>query len=234
MKIMVVADYFKTFACAFILAFISCFSLNAQERIVVGNISTFNTFGINNASIIIGSSGLETFSDSMGYYSVSCNPDDKLTFAAKGFFSEKINLKDFNETDSVNVDLRLRKGKKNISYATGYGHIDEKRLSYAIQHFEEQPDYSAYRSILEIIEGRVSGVTIKSNGISIRGGTSTLNADTDALLIVDGTVVSFNVFQNVPPVQVKTINVLKGAAASARYGSRGMGGVVIVETKTKN
>jgi TonB-dependent SusC/RagA subfamily outer membrane receptor len=35
-------------------------------------------------------------------------------------------------------------------------------------------------------------------------------------------------------VQVKSIDILKGAAASARYGSRGMGGVVIVETKTKN
>ncbi len=233
MKIKVVADCFKTFACAFILAFISCFSLNAQERIVVGKISTFNTFGINSASIIIGSSGNETFTDSMGYFSVLCNPDDKLTFAANGFFTEKINLKDFNETDSVNVDLKLKKGKKNITYATGYGHIDEKRLSYAIEHFGTQPDYSSYRNILEILEGRVSGVILKENGISIRG-TNTLNGDTDALLVVDGTVVGFYVFQNIPPVQVKSINILKGAAASARYGSRGMGGVVIVETKTKN
>jgi TonB-dependent SusC/RagA subfamily outer membrane receptor len=231
---MVVTGNFKTFICVLVTICISCFSLNAQEITVVGNVSVFKVFGINKASIIVGSSGYETFSDSMGYYSVSCQPYDKLTFSAKGFFSEKVNLKDFNGTDSVNVDLKLKKGKKNISYATGYGHIDEKRLTYAIEHFDEQPDYSAYRSILEIIEGRVSGVTIKSNGILIRGGASTLNADTDALLIVDGTVVSFDVFRNIPPVQVKSIDILKGAAASARYGSRGMGGVVIVETKTKN
>ncbi|MBK6281711.1 MAG: TonB-dependent receptor plug domain-containing protein [Draconibacterium sp.] len=106
-------------------------------------------------------------------------------------------------------------------------------MNYAIEHFGSQPDYSSYRNILEILEGRVSGISIKSNGISIRG-SNTLNGDTEALLVVDGTVVSFPVFQNIPPVQVKSIDVLKGAAASARYGSRGMGGVIIVETKTKN
>jgi TonB-dependent SusC/RagA subfamily outer membrane receptor len=227
-------SHIKSILFLLIISYANHFSSNAQERKVVGNISTFNVFGINNASIIVSSSGYETFTDSMGYYSVSCKPDDKLEISAHGFFSEKINLKDINETDSVNVDLKLKKGKKNISYATGYGHIDEKRLTYAIEHFDEQPDYSAYRNSTEILEGRVSGVTIKSNGILIRGGTSTLAADTDALLVVDGTVVSFNVFQNIPPVQVKTIDVLKGAAASARFGSRGMGGVVIVETKTKN
>ncbi len=224
---------FKIFAFVMISAFTGQFSSIAQERIVAGKITTFNQFGINKASVVIVNSGYEILSDSIGYYSVSCNSDDKLIFSANGFFSEKVNLKDYNESDSVNIDLKLKKGKKNISYATGYGHIDEKRLNYAIEHFESQPDYSSYRSILEILEGRVSGISIKSNGISIRG-SNTLNGDTEALLVVDGTVVSFPVFQNIPPVQVKSIDVLKGAAASARYGSRGMGGVVIVETKTKN
>ena len=221
--------------CAFVMifAFTGNFHSKAQEQMVVGKITTFGVFGINKASVINDSSGFETFSDSLGFYSVSCNPEDKLTFSANGFFSEKVSLKNISENDSVNVDLKLKKGKKNISYATGFGHIDEKRLNYAIEHFGSQPDYSSYRNIMEILEGRVSGVTIKNNGISIRG-TNTLNNDTDALLIVDGTVVGFQVFQNIPPVQVKTIDVLKGAAASARYGSRGMGGVVIVETKTKN
>ncbi len=222
----------KIFVFVMILAFTGHFS-KAQERTVVGKITTFGVFGINKATVTNVTSGFETTSDSMGFYSITCNPNEKLLFSANGFFSEKVNLNDFSETDSINVNLKLKKGKKNISYATGYGHIDEKRLSYAIEHFGSQPDYSSYRSILEILEGRVSGVTIKNNGISIRG-SNTLNGDTDALLIVDGTVVSFPVFVNIAPVQVKTIDVLKGAAASARYGSRGMGGVIIVETKSKN
>ena len=55
-----------------------------------------------------------------------------------------------------------------------------------------------------------------------------------ALLVVDGTVIDYSVFTNIPPAQVKSIDVLKGASASARYGSRGMGGVIVVTTKTEN
>jgi len=209
------------------------FSSMAQEKNVVGYVTTFNVLGINKASIVVGTSKYETFSDSMGYYSLTCNPDDKLIISANGFFTEKINLEDFNGSDSVNVDLKLKKGKKNISYATGYGHIDEKRLTYAIDHFSSDTDYSSYRTILEIIEGKATGVSIGNNGVTIRG-SNLLDSESTALLIVDGAVVSFNVFQNIPPSQVKTIDVLKGAAASSRYGSRGMGGVIIVGTKTKN
>lgn len=209
------------------------FSSMAQEKNVVGCVTTFNVLGINKASIVVASSKYETFSDSMGYYSLTCNTDDKLTISANGFFTEKINLEDFNGSDSVNVDLKLKKGKKNISYATGYGHIDEKRLTYAIDHFSSDTDYSSYRTILEIIEGKATGVSIGNNGVTIRG-SNLLDSESTALLIVDGAVVSFNVFQNIPPSQVKTIDVLKGAAASSRYGSRGMGGVIIVGTKTKN
>ena len=106
-------------------------------------------------------------------------------------------------------------------------------MTYAIDHFSAYADYSSYRTILDIIEGKATGVSIGNNGVTIRG-SNLLDSESPALLIVDGAVVSFNVFQNIPPSQVKNIDVLKGAAASSRYGSRGMGGVIIVGTKTKN
>ena len=217
----------------YLILLVKSVMINAQERTVSGKITIFGKFGINKASVIVNSLKAESFSDTLGYYSVNCNDDDKITISANGFFSEKINLKNIPKTDSLNVDLKLKKGDKNFAYATGYGHISEERLSYAIEHFESQTDYSGYRSILEIIEGRTTGVTIRENSIEIRG-TSTLNGDTPALLIVDGSQVEFSTFRNIPPSQVKTVDILKGAAASARYGSRGMGGVVIVVTKSKN
>lgn len=219
--------------CFLTFSLLQSFTSIGQQRTIIGKITTFNVIGVNNASIIVGRNSNETFSDTMGYYSISCKGDDKLTIKANGFFTEKVNLKDIPVSDSVNVNLKLKNGKKNISYATGYGHIDEKRLSYAIQHFGSETDYSSYRSIIEVLEGRVSGISIGNNGITIRG-TNLLNGESSALLVVDGTIVSFSVFQNIPPSQLKNIDVLKGAAASARYGSRGMGGVIVVETKTHN
>lgn len=207
-------------------------SLIAKERVVNGKVTTFKIFAVHNASILIKGTKAEIVTDSMGYFTFTCDESEKLTISANGFFSEKVDLKDIAANDSVNVELRLKKGKKNIEYATGYGHISEKNLTYAIQHLEAVPDYSSYNNILDILEGRVSGITITASSINIRGNTTLNGGNVDALLVVDGTVVDFSVFKNIPPTQVKSIDVLKGAAASARYGSRGMGGVIVVKTKS--
>jgi len=208
--------------------------LSAKKREVKGKITTFRTIAVNKATITVKSTNAEIVTDSTGYFSLVCDEKDKLTISANGFYQEKINLKSVAPGDSVNIDLRLRKGKKNFEYATGYGHISEKKLTYAIEHLEAGPDYSAYRNIFEILEGRFSGVSVSGNTINIRGTSTISGGPTPALLVVDGTIVDYNVFANIPPTQVKSIDVLKGAAASARYGSRGMGGVVIVKTKTSN
>ena len=206
----------------------------AKEINVKGKITAFKKIPLSKVSIVVKSSGEEVVSDENGIFSLTCDEKEKLTVIANGFFPEKIKVADFSGKDSLNVDLRYKKGKKNFEIATGYGHISEKQLSYAIEHLESGPDYSAYQNILEAIEGRVSGVSIGTTGINIRGNTTLNQGPVDALLVVDGTIVDFNVFTNIPPAQVKSISVLKGAAASSRYGSRGMGGVVIIKTKSQN
>lgn len=205
-----------------------------QERVFKGKVTTFRTFPLNNTLITIKSLDKEILTDSIGFFTFTCDEKEKITISAHGFFPEKIKLADFAADDSVNVDLRLKKGKKNFEYATGYGHISEERLSHAIEHLESGPDFSNYNSILEILEGRVSGVSIGFSSINIRGNTTINGGPVPALLVVDGTIVDFSVFSNIPPAQVKSIDVLKGASVSARYGSRGMGGVVVVTTKTEN
>jgi len=205
-----------------------------QDRVFKGKVTSFRTIPLNKAHITIKSLDKEILTDSSGFFTFTCDEKEKISISAHGFYAEKIKLADFAAKDSVNVDLRYKKGKKNFEYATGYGHISEERLSHAIEHMESGPDFSNYNSILEILEGRVSGVSISANSINIRG-TATLNqARVPALLVVDGTIVDYSVFTNIPPEQVKSIDILKGASASARYGSRGMGGVVVVTTKTKN
>jgi len=205
-----------------------------QERDFQGKVTTFGTIPLNKALITIKSQDTEILTDSTGFFSFRSDEKEKISISAQGFYPQKIKLANFSDEDSLIVDLRFKKGKKNFQYATGYGHISEERLSHAIEHMESGQDFSNYNSILEIMEGRVSGVSIGANSINIRG-TSTINGGpTPALLVVDGTIVNFSVFSNIPPEQVKSIDVLKGASASARYGSRGMGGVIVVTTKSEN
>ncbi|MCK3684294.1 TonB-dependent receptor plug domain-containing protein [Maribellus sp. YY47] len=213
----------------------SCYQpLVAQKRDVKGKVTTFGEIPLNKVLITGKNLDKEYFSDENGNFSLVCDEAEKLTFEAHGFTSKKIKVSGFNEGDSIKVDLPYKKGEKYFEAATGYGHISEKQLNYAIAHLEAGPDYSAYRTIFEAIEGRVSGVSVGSNMVNIRGTTTLNEGPTPALLVVDGTIVEFSVFANIPPSQVKSIDVLKGAAASARYGTRGMGGVIVVKTKSGN
>ncbi len=217
-----------------ILFFSILFQVNvhAQERTIEGKVTTYEQYPLHKVTVTAKRSGNEVLTDTTGYYSLVCDENDKLVFEANGFFNERVRLKNVEPGDSVNLNMRLKNGDKNFEVATGYGHIEEEKLTHAIQHFEsEKNDYSNYDSILDIVEGRISGVSVAYDGIKVRG-TNTMGGEDSALLVVDGSVVSFSVFQNIPPSQVKSIDVLKGASASARYGSRGMGGVILVKTKS--
>jgi len=81
----------------------------------------------------------------------------------------------------------------------------------------------------ELIRGRFAGVQIVSGEIIIRGVNS-INSSSAALIVLDGVPVSSSVLNSIPPVQVKSINILKDGSA-AIYGSRGSNGVVLIETK---
>jgi TonB-dependent SusC/RagA subfamily outer membrane receptor len=207
------------------------FQTSAQQKRIVGRVTTFGSYGLNKVVIKAKSSDKEIVTDANGYYNIDCQLGDKLIFEASGFIKQTVNLKKI-DADSVNVDLKLKDGDKNFKMATGYGYIDEDKLSYAIQHFESNNDFSNYASVLDIIQGRLTGVSVGTDAITIRG-KNTYAAD-PALIVVDGNIVNISYLKNMPTSQVKSVDVLKSASASARYGSRGMNGVIVIQTKSKN
>lgn len=204
---------------------------NAQERVVNGKVTTVQELPLQKVSIVLKNAGSEVISDSIGCFTFTCDENEKVTVRAQGFISKKIKVSDLEKGDSLHVELKFKNTKKNFEIATKNGYINEEDLNYAIQRLEAGADYSTYSNILEAIQGRVSGVTISGNSIIIRGNTSMNSGSIPALLIVDGTIVEFSVFVNIPPLEVKTIKVIKDVAASSLYGSQGMGGVVEVKTK---
>ncbi len=91
-------------------------------------------------------------------------------------------------------------------------------------------------NITNLLQGKVAGLRITSSSgqpgstasLRLRGKTS-ISAGTDALWVVDGVI--YHGTPNINPNDVETISVLKDAAATAQYGSRGANGVVVVTTK---
>ncbi|MGX5856099.1 TonB-dependent receptor plug domain-containing protein [Dyadobacter jiangsuensis] len=90
---------------------------------------------------------------------------------------------------------------------------------------------SGYTSILDMLQGRVAGVSVTGSGmnamVSIRGNRG------EPLFVLDGMQVDKQLITSLSVYDVESIDVLKGASA-AIYGSRGGNGVISVLTKRGN
>lgn len=176
------------------------------------------------------STGLTTKRD--GTYKLKIKPDVK----SIGAFTYNMgSVATFWDGRSV-VDLVLdgRAGLLNFTPETpegerkidvGYGTKRRKDLTTDVGFIDGQDEANAsYTNIYDMIQGKVPGVQVNGNKITIRGVNS-INLSTDPLFVVDGVVV--NSIDNISPRQVKSISVLKGSDASI-YGSRGAGGVILI------
>jgi len=202
--------------------------LFGQEKVIQGKVTTFESIPINGASIKVKSTKEVVFTDTLGMFTVSCFPKDKLKVTAGGFSNQNVKIEE--TTKDVLVNLNLKPGPENREMAIGYGHVkDSDRFSEMSSLNERDMDYSTYTDVYEILRGKFAGVEVRGNEIIIRGEGS-LTLSNAALLVVDGNVVDESSFSSIPTVDIASINVLKGGAA-ARYGIRGANGVVVVETK---
>jgi TonB-linked SusC/RagA family outer membrane protein len=133
---------------------------------------------------------------------------------------------------------------------------DKKTLGYAVQQVAGDEINNAKNSnFISSLSGRISGLNVKnstnfggSNNVIIRGSTS-LTQSNQALFVVDGVPIDNtnvnhayqtngrigfdygNAASDVNPNDIESVSVLKGAAATALYGSRAGSGVILITTK---
>lgn len=212
----------------FLIAFLISFSGYTQDKFIHGFVTTFDSIPLIGAEVLVKSTKQIAKTDTLGKFFVSCNSKDKLIVTAHGFYNQKIRLKE--NIKFVAVNLKLKPGDKGRAYAIGYGHVLEEDKVGAISSLNyEDEDFSKYFNMYDLIKGRFSGVQVVGNEIIIRG-KNTLNSSNAALIVVDGIVSDESILDIIPPISVKSIDVLKDGS-SAIYGSRGANGVVIIETK---
>lgn len=156
---------------------------------------------------------INIFSYDYGLLSSKFNNEDKMNFM-------------FLEPEKQ-TKARLKKGDK---VSIGYSDADKKYIinNTATIAGATDKNVSIYTNIYDMIRGRLAGVTVSmDNKITIRG-TNSFFYSSEPLFIVDGIVVSS--INEILPINVKSLNVLKGADASA-YGMQGSNGVLIIKSK---
>jgi TonB-dependent SusC/RagA subfamily outer membrane receptor len=216
------------FPTMFLVILLVSSNLNAQERIIHGTVTTFDSIPLIGATIKVQSTKQEVLTDSLGNFSIGCDSKDKLKVYAEGFYNQNVKLTD--KTRYAAINLKLKPGEKSRELAIGYGHVaDADKLNAVASLNTNDLDFSQYTNIYELIKGRFAGVQVDGGEIIIRGINS-INSSSAALIVVDGVPTNSSALTSIPPTQVKSINVIKDGS-SAIYGSRGANGVVLIETK---
>jgi TonB-dependent SusC/RagA subfamily outer membrane receptor len=200
----------------------------SQERLIQGVVTTFDSIPL--VGVTLKSKGTKQVvkTDTIGAFSISCNPDEIISVTANGYYSQKIKISAKIKFAAIN--LKMKPGIKNREYSVGYWTVSDKDKVNAIVGInDEELNFSQYSSMTELINGRFAGVQIVNGEIRIRG-TGSINGSNAALIVLDGMLVDYGILNSLPPSQVKSIDVIKDGSASI-YGARGANGVVIIETK---
>lgn len=111
---------------------------------------------------------------------------------------------------------------------------EEKKLGYAVQRVSGDAVQEVKGvDVATSLTGKVAGLRIQNSTefnqapqIRLRGGTQ------NPLLVVDGVPYSNMTLQQIAPDDIESMDVLKGATASALYGIRGGGGAIVITTKS--
>ncbi len=160
-------------------------------------------------NIVLKGTNNGTQTDFDGRYSLSTNGARDLQFSYLGFESQELPI----SANTVNVTLQEGASLDEV-VITGYSKKNKFRD----------------------LQGRAAGVQVTSaNGrpgqgafVRIRGTGSLSTGANSPLYIVDGSPINERDFENISEDMIKNIEVLKDAATTARYGSRGANGVVLI------
>lgn len=222
----------------------------AQEKTISGTVSD-DSGPLPGVTVLKKGTTQGTETDFDGNYSIKAKAGDILVFSFVGMKSTE---KAVGTPSTINVSM---KGDNilNEVVVTAFGIKKEKRsVGYATQEVKaETITRSGASNVLDALSGKSSGVQItRASGsagggsrIVIRGVTSMVG-NNQALIVIDGVRVNnetlnaqantagtatSNRLMDLNSEDIENISVLKGAAATAVYGTAGSAGVVLITTK---
>jgi len=245
----------KLFGLFVFLLFVGSQIVTAQSKQITGTVTSADDgLGMPGVSVVVKGTTIGASTDIDGKYSLEASASDILVFSFVGMVQQEITVGAKTvidvvlETESIGMDevvvtaLGVTREKKSLGYAVTEIGGD------AISEVKET-------NIVNSLSGKVAGVNIRqantmggSADILIRG-TASLTQNNQALFVVDGVPMDNsntntadqtsgwggydygNAAADINPDDVESVSILKGAAASALYGSRAANGVVLITTK---
>ena len=226
---------------AIALFFLTCLCslptyLWAQTLQVTGKvISKTSGSPLPGASVRVKGSDQGTVTDAQGKFIINTQRGKVLVITYLGEETQEIKVGD---DLSPTVVLADKAGNLEDVVVVGYGTQKKSVVTGAISTIKSKDlENMPVSRVDQALQGRAAGVTVaQSSGapgsaptVNIRGITS-INGNTP-LYVVDGTIVDVGGIDYLNPADIETVEILKDAASTAIYGSRGGPGVVLITTK---
>lgn len=231
-----------------LLLFCCCLSTWAQDKkVVTGTIKDERGTPLPGVTVIEKGTQNGAMTNAEGAFKVSVGANATLVLSFIGYTQQEVPV---NGQSTVDVVLKEDKTNLNEVVVTALGlKREQRKLGYAVTELKGS-EIAKTNSINPVaaLQGKVAGVDISGAAggpqaaprIVLRGAKS-LNGKDQPIFVVDGVIfendesandVNFgNVLKNLNPDDYESVTVLKGAAATALYGSRALNGAILITTK---
>lgn len=202
---------------------------NIELQEIKGQVLDVNGVALQGVTITVQGKNTVTYTDEFGNFSISASVNDILVFRILGYES-----KEFTITANAPITVNLSQVSNEIDQVvvTALGiKRDERSLGYSVQKVQGASLTEAKGvNVATSLTGKVAGLNVR-NSTEFGANPSLLLRGEEALLVIDGVPYSSLSLDNLAPDDILEISVLKGATASALYGSRGANGAIMITTK---
>ncbi|MGB2174764.1 MAG: TonB-dependent receptor plug domain-containing protein, partial [Flavobacteriaceae bacterium] len=224
----------------------------AQQKTITGTVNDETGGPLPGATVVIEGTTQGVATDFDGNFTLQAAQGDVLIISFVGYADQRQTV---GSQDNYEILLQTDNSLSEV-VVTAYGVKKEKRsVGYAVQEVKSKAIVNSGASnVLDALSGKSAGVQItRSSGsagggsrIVIRGATSMVG-DNQALIIIDGVrsnnetlnaqgsgtagTAQSNRLMDLNSEDIESISVLKGAAATAVYGTAGSRGVILITTK---
>lgn len=207
----------------------------AQNITVKGRVTNEKNQPVAGASVVVKGSTTGTATDNDGQFQISAPANGTLVVSSIGFPDKEIAIG--NQT-THNISLTTNTSDLEQVVVVGYGTQRREAVTGSVASIggDKLRDIPS-PNISQSLQGRLPGVDITQTStrpgatmqIRIRGIRS-LSGDNNPLIVLDG-IPFIGSLADINPNDIKTIDVLKDASATAIYGSRGSNGVILITTE---
>jgi TonB-dependent starch-binding outer membrane protein SusC len=224
----------KTIRLICLLFFLVPLGVYAQSVSVKGIVKDAKGEPLIGVNVIEVGASVGTITDVNGTFSLKVSSAAKLKVSYLGFQTAILEV---GGKANLNVVLQDDNKVLNEVVVVGYGTQRKEAVTGSVASvsgsmLKEVPA----GNITQALQGRVAGVNLQQTdskpGASLQiriRGTRSLNADNDPLIVLDGIPFSGTI-GDISPDDIKSLDILKDASATAIYGSRGANGVLLITT----